>query len=292
MERAPDTILYPFAPHHVSLDGNRLHYIDEGKGEPVVMLHGNPTWSFFYRNLVLGLRDTFRCLALDHMGCGLSDKPQSYDYTLQKHIDNLSRWIDATLPDGERFNLVVHDWGGPIGIGYAARHPERIRRVVVLNTSAFTAGTMPLRIRLCRVPVLGEFLVRGLNAFAGGAAYMTTKTPLAPAVRKGFLLPYDSWANRVAVHKFVMDIPLAPGTATGDVFRETERLLPDALKDKPLLIQWGMRDWCFTPFFLGLWKSCFPVAEADEYDAGHYLLEDAGDVIIPRIRSFLERSLP
>lgn len=284
---------------HLTLaDGNRLHYIDEGTGEPVVMLHGNPTWSFFYRNLIAGLQETqggFRCLALDHMGCGLSDKPQAYDYTLQKHIDNLTEWIDAVLPpatgEGGRFNLVVHDWGGPIGIGYAVRHPERIRRVVVLNTSAFSAGTMPLRIRLCRVPVLGALLVRGLNAFAGGAAYMTTKTPLSPAARKGFLLPYDSWKNRVAVHRFVQDIPLAPGTATGELFRETERLLPEALGNKPLLIQWGMRDWCFTPFFLNLWKERFPRAEADGYDAGHYLLEDAGDVIIPRIRTFLERPL-
>jgi haloalkane dehalogenase len=260
------------------------------------MLHGNPTWSFFYRNLVLGLKDAFRCLALDNMGCGLSDKPQKYEYTLHKHIDNLSRWIETVLPpageDGGKFNLIVHDWGGPIGIGYAARHPERIRRIVVLNTSAFTAGTMPFRIRLCRTPFLGAFLVRGLNAFAGLATRMTTKTPLPPGVRKGFLLPYDSWANRVAVHKFVMDIPLQKDTPAWDVFRKTESLLPHALKDKPMLIQWGMRDWCFTPFFLRLWKERFPDAEADEYDAGHYLLEDAGGAIIPRVRSFLERPLP
>ncbi len=289
--------LYPFTQNRLALDAaNRLHYVDEGNGEPVVMLHGNPTWSFFYRNLILGLKDKFRCLALDHMGCGLSDKPQDYPYTLQKHIDNLSRWIEAVLPpagaEGGAFNLVVHDWGGPIGIGYAARHPERIRRIVVLNTSAFSAGTMPLRIRLCRAPLLGEVLVRGLNAFAGLAARMTTKTPLPPAVRKGFLLPYDSWKNRVAVHRFVMDIPLKPGTETGDVLANTDALLPGALKDKPMLVQWGMRDWCFTPFFLNLWKERFPGAAVDEYDAGHYLLEDAGSEIIPRVRSFLERPLP
>lgn len=286
---------YPFDRRFADVDGRKLHYFDVGSGEPVVMVHGNPTWSFFYRNLAQSLSDRFRCLAPDHIGCGLSDKPEDYPYTLDSHIDNLAAWLDQALPpagaDGGKFNLIVHDWGGPIGMGFAVRHPERIRRVVILNTSAFTAGTMPLRIRVCRAPLLGALLVRGLNGFAGPAARLTTVKPLPEAVRKGFLLPYDSWAHRIAVHRFVQDIPLVRRGATHARFADTEAKLPAALAGKPMLIQWGMRDWCFTPFFLRLWRERFPGAEADEYDAGHYLLEDAGDAIAARVRGFLERPL-
>ncbi len=287
---------YPFDHRYARVNGWNLHYFDVGAGEPVVMVHGNPTWSFFYRNLAKRLSGGFRCLAPDHIGCGLSDKPQKYPYTLDNHIDNLAAWLDQALPpsgeDGGKFNLIVHDWGGPIGIGFAVRHPERIRRIVVLNTSAFTAGAMPWRITLCRVPWLGQALVRGLNAFAGLATRLTTLKPLPKAVRKGFLLPYGSWANRVAVHRFVQDIPLRQRGATYARFVDTDARLPSALAGKPMLVQWGMRDWCFTPYFLRLWRERFPDAEVDEYVAGHYLLEDAGDEIAARVRSFLERPLP
>ncbi|MCC8189760.1 MAG: alpha/beta fold hydrolase, partial [Planctomycetes bacterium] len=170
--------LYPFEPHLHNLDGYSYHYLDEGEGEPVVMVHGNPTWSFFYRNLVLGLRDHYRCLVPDHLGCGLSEKPQDYPYTLENHINNLERWLEEILPpigwNNDRVNLIVHDWGGPIGLGYAMRHPYRIRRVVVMNTSVFTAGDMPTRIKMCRWPLIGEALVRGFNLFAGEATRTTT----------------------------------------------------------------------------------------------------------------------
>lgn len=285
--------LYPYADHFADIGGQQMHYLDVGSGEPVVMLHGNPTWSFFYRHLVDGLADTHRCLVPDHIGCGFSDKPADYRYTMDTHIDNLAAWLDTVLPDGQQFNLVVHDWGGAIGMGYAVRHPERIKRVVILNTSAFIDGTMPLRIKLCRVPGLGAVLVRGFNLFAGLATLMTTVKPLPGAVRKAFVLPYNSWANRIAVHRFVQDIPLASGTKTYDTMKATGEAVPAALSGKPVLVQWGMRDWCFTPFFLNLWKERLPWAEVDEYPtAGHYLLEDEGDAILTRVRAFLERPAP
>ncbi len=290
---------YPFTSRFAQVDGGRMHYLDEGRGEPVVMLHGNPTWSFFYRNLILGLKANFRCLAPDHIGCGFSDKPRDFPYTLSSHIDNLEKWLGAVLPaeaaqtadqgnsDG-RFNLIVHDWGGPIGMGYAVRHPERIKRVVVLNTSAFTVGTMPARIRLCRIPGLGAVLVRGLNLFAGLATLLTTRDPLPGRIRKFFVLPYNSYANRIAVYRFVQDIPLKHEGPTYECLRDLEKRLPAALAGKPALIQWGRRDWCFTPFFLTRWKERFPGAQVDEYDAGHYLLEDEGGAITARIKRFLD----
>ncbi len=288
--------LYPFASRLHDAGGHGYHYLDEGAGEPVVMVHGNPTWSFFYRNLVLGLRDKFRCLVPDHMGCGLSEKPQAYGYSLERHIGNLESWLESVLPpadrEGGRINLVVHDWGGPIGVGYAVRPPERILRLVILHTSVFTAGTMPLRIRLCRWPVIGSFLIRRLNLFSLGAVRMTTLKPLAREVARGFVMPYNSWANRIGVDAFIRDIPLEAGTPTRAAFARIENSVREALAGKPMLIQWGMADFCFTPFFLGLWRQSFPGAEVDELPAGHYLLEDAGDGILARVRAFLERPLP
>lgn len=289
--------LYPFATRLCQVPGGLYHYIDEGEGEPVVMVHGNPTWSFFYRNLAIGLRGRHRCLVPDHIGCGLSDKPRDAgQYTLERHIDNLEAWLEAVLPPvgepGGGINLVVHDWGGPIGLGYAVRHPERIRRVAILNTSAFTEGGMPFAIRLCRQPGLGSLLVRGLNLFSLGGTRFTTLLPLPATVRRGFLLPYNSWTNRVAVHAFVKDIPLEADSPARRILADIEARLAGALYGVPMLIQWGMRDWCFTPFFLGLWRRRFRFAEIDEYEAGHYLLEDAGDKIVPRVRTFFERPLP
>jgi len=285
---------YPFAFRLCDVGGEMYHYLDEGGGEPVVMVHGNPTWSFFYRNIVGGLRNSYRCLVPDHIGCGLSSKPQRYDYTLARHAANLESWLEGVLPapseEGGRINLVVHDWGGPIGLSYAIRHPERIKRVVVLNTSAFTLGTMPLRIMSCRWPVLGEFMVRGLNLFASLATTSTTVKPLAKEVRDGFILPYNSWANRIGVYNFVKDIPLRAGTKTHALFQTLEERIAPLLNSVPLLVQWGMRDWCFTPYFLNIWRERFPRAEIDEYpNAAHYLLEDEGAAILAKIRAFLER---
>src|SRR6476661_3104523 len=129
---------YPFAPHSFTRPHGRMNYLDEGSGDPIIMLHGNPTWSFYYRNLVLALRGSYRCIVPDHIGCGLSDKPAEtlYDYSLKSRIDDLERLVD-TLELTEKITLVLHDWGGMIGMAYAVRHPERIARLVFLNTGAF-----------------------------------------------------------------------------------------------------------------------------------------------------------
>ncbi|MDR1535359.1 MAG: alpha/beta fold hydrolase [Planctomycetota bacterium] len=288
--------LYPFESRLHTLGSLNYHYLDEGEGEPVVMLHGNPTWSFFYRDLILGLRDRHRCLVPDHLGCGLSEKPPDHPYCLENHIANLESWLAGILPleswPGGRFNLVVHDWGGPIGFGYALRNPGRVLRLVVLNTSIFTSGTMPRRIRLCRLPFLGEALVRHLNLFARGAARLTTVRPLSANVRAGYLLPYNSWKNRVGIQAFLRDIPLEIDSPSRRLLRSLGDEAPFRLAEKPMLIQWGMNDWCFTPAFLGIWRQSFPDAKVGEYRAGHYLLEDAGREIVKSVGEFLKGPLP
>lgn len=288
--------LYPFESRLHSIGRWSYHYLDEGEGEPVVMVHGNPTWSFYYRNLVKGLRNQYRCLVPDHMGCGLSEKPKRYDYTLERHIINIEDWLEGVLPppgwNGGRINMIVHDWGGPIGLGYAARHPERIRRLVVLNSWAFASGTVPQRIRMCRWPVVGEYMVRRMNLFAVKAAELCTVKPLDPLVRKYYLMPYNSWNNRIGINGFVRDIPLEPSTPTRRLLGQIEKNL-STFSGIPVLIQWGMKDWCFTSSFLNQWKRNFTGAEVDEYpDAGHYVVEDALPKMLPRLRGFLESPAP
>ena len=280
---------YPFDSHFLDVGGARMHYIDEGNGSPIVFVHGNPTWSFYFRELVKGLRDRYRVIALDHIGCGLSDKPQRYPYTLATHIDNLGRLIEHL--GLESFTLGGHDWGGAIGLGWSVRYPERIRRLIVFNTAAFLGGPMPFRIRVCRWSILGDLLVRGLNGFSRAAVYMacTDRSRMTRQVARGYLLPYDSWANRVGVMRFVRDIPVSPRVSSHAVLRTIEACLPK-LADKPMIVFWGGRDFCFNDSFLGEWQRRFPHAEVHRFaDAGHYVVEDAHERIVPLLRPFLEK---
>jgi haloalkane dehalogenase len=280
---------YPFTPVTVTVaGGHRISCVDEGQGLPVVMLHGNPSWSYLYRRLILGLRGNYRCLAPDHLGCGLSAKPQDYPYRLADHIANLEQVL-AQRGIG-RCVLVVHDWGGAIGMGWAVRNPEKVAGLVVMNTAAFRSHRIPLRIAVCRWPLLGALLVRGLNLFVRGAIHMAVAHPMAPEVAAGFLAPYDSWASRVAVHRFVRDIPLRPGHPSWETLVAVEEGLA-RLTGKPMLLCWGGQDFCFNDEFYQEWRRRFPGAQCHYFpEAGHYLLEDVFPEIEARVRDFL-RSL-
>jgi len=284
----PDVRLeYPFASHTLDLAGGAtMHYLDEGSGPVVLMLHGNPTWSFYYRNLVKELAAAgFRCIVPDHIGCGLSDKPQDYNYTLAQRIEDVEALLDTL--DIEAFSLVAHDWGGAIGCGVAGRRRGAVRKLVLLNTGAFRSKRIPLRIAAIKVPLLGEALVRGLNAFAGLAATMAVEVPLAPAVRRGLLWPYRSWRDRVAVWNFVKDIPLHDGHRSHAALAQVELGLA-RLADKPVLLVWGARDFCFTLRFHERFLEFFPKAESQVYPKlGHYILEDAGSDAWRKIALFL-----
>jgi pimeloyl-ACP methyl ester carboxylesterase len=283
---------YDFTSHFVDIDGKRMHYLDEGAGDTVVMLHGNPNWSYYYRNLIQALRDRYRCLAPDHIGCGLSDKPgdDQYEYSLARRVADLEIWLDRCQATSN-LTLVVHDWGGMIGMAYATRHPERIRRLVVLNTGAFhlpQSRPVPWQLKLARSPI-GGILVRGLNAFSRGAVRScVTRRPMPADVANAYCAPYDSWAHRIAVHRFVQDIPLKSGDRGFELVSEVENRL-ELLKHVPMFIGWGDRDFVFDENFLRQWQTRFPDAELHRYpDCGHYILEDASDELIPLIRQFLD----
>jgi len=272
-----------------------MHYLDEGpRDAPVVlMVHGNPTWSFYYRNLVLALRGRYRCIVPDHIGCGLSDKPaeRDYDYTLAQRISDLGELMRHIAP-AAAVHLVVHDWGGMIGLGWASERPQDVASLVITNTAAFPLPPekkFPTALRLVRTPLLGRVLVLGLNAFAAGAARTAFAKPVAKNIRKAYTGPYDSWANRIATLRFVEDIPLGPGDRAWPIVKATEARLAE-FAHKPCLLAWGEKDFVFDRPFLERWLTLFPGAELHRYpDCGHYLLEDAGPPLIEAIGGFLDR---
>ena len=282
--------LYPFESRFLDLGGVRYHYLDEGRGEPIVMVHGNPTWSFYYRHLIMDLRKEYRVIAPDHIGCGLSDKPQQYEYTLERHIANLEALMEHLAL--KKITLVLHDWGGPIGMGYAVRHPGHVRRFVIFNTVAFWSPHIPLFLRLCRLPFFGPIAIRGLNLFAVVAARVACRhrERMTEEVKAGYLFPYGSYADRIAVLRFVQDIPVNSAHPTFAVLQSIENGLAQFGRH-PMIILWGGKDPVFTAPLLESWKQRFPDAVVKEIaDAGHYVIEDAYERIIPWVREFLEKN--
>jgi haloalkane dehalogenase len=281
--------LYEFHTDFLDVGGHKLHYVDEGpKDAPaMLMLHGNPTWSFYYRNLIRAFSDTHRVVVPDHIGCGRSDKPQDYAYTLDGHVENAKKLVDEL--GLENVTLVVHDWGGAIGMGLALRRPNLAARFVVLNTAAFPSERIPFSIDICRIPGFGALMIRGFNAFARAALMrcVVHKDRLTEDVKAGYLEPYDNWNNRVANLRFVHDIPMKPSHPTYSVLREIGDHLGE-LDDRPMMIAWGGQDFCFDDAFFEEWKKRFPNAEAHYFDdAGHYVLEDAHERIVPLMRRFV-----
>jgi haloalkane dehalogenase len=226
-----------------------------------------------------------RCIVPDHIGMGASEKPERYDYTLATRITDIEALV-ASL-NLKRVHLVVHDWGGAIGFGFAARQPELIGRIVILNTAAFTSPRIPFRIGICKLPLVGPLVVRGANGFAWPATWMAMhRRTLSKVEKQGYLWPYDGWGNRVAVSAFVQDIPLRPSHPSWKTLQAVEQRLA-AFRDQPALVIWGGRDFCFNDHFLTRWREILPGAEVHRLaDAGHYVLEDAREEVVPRIAGF------
>lgn len=277
----------------MKINGLSYHFLDQGTGDPVVMLHGNPTWSFYFRNLVKGLSSQFRIIVPDHIGCGLSDKPdiRQYDYRLRSRVNDLENLLDH-LGINKKITLVLHDWGGMIGMAYALRHPERIHRFVIMNTAAFLlpdGKVLPIRLRLIRnIKPFATLAVLGLNIFAFGALFMASYKGLRKDVKSGLIAPYNSWNSRIATLKFVQDIPVREKDPSYRLAKYVDDNLY-RLRHIPMLILWGEHDFVFDMDFLLEWRHRFPDAKAVTFkDAGHYVLEDASDEIIPIVKNFLK----
>ena len=288
---------YPFTPKQFEVrPGLSLSYLDEGPrdGEVVVMLHGNPSWSYYWRNLVSRLSDKYRCIVPDHIGMGFSDKPadRDYDYTLQSRVDDVGALLNHLGITGP-VTLAVHDWGGMIGFGWALTHAEQVKRLVITNTAAFPlpfAKKMPWQLSLGRDSRFGAFLIRAFNAFSGGASHIGVEKKMPVDVRRAYVSPYDSWANRISTVRFMQDIPLHPGDKAWALVESAGQKLPQ-FADRPVFIGWGLKDFVFDKHFLAGFTRALPKAEVTAFeDAGHYVLEDKAAELVPAIRAFLDRN--
>lgn len=287
MSSAPNTLawintdLYPFEAKSHTLPMGTMRYVDEGTGDPIVMVHGNPVWSFVYRKLIMGLRSTNRCIAPDHIGFGQSDKPADWSYLPADHAANLAHLLDSL--DLQNITLVVNDWGGPIGLAYAIANPQRIKRLVILNTWMW--------------PVQDDWYYRGFSGFMGGA------------VGKRLIRHYNFFARSVVaraygdrkkltkeIHRHYLEALPTPDSRKGSwvfprqIIGSTDWLAAlwnqrERLADKPALIVWGMKDIAFRAKELERWKGLFPQATVVTFeDGGHYIQDEHGEDIVRLIK--------
>ena len=286
--------LYPFRSRFVTVgrgtatggtQGHRMHYVDEGSGPVVVCLHGNPTWGFLFRNLIAALRDDFRVIVPDHIGCGLSDQPGDVCFRAGDRIGHLEDLL-AELGVG-RFSLVMHDWGGPLGTGLAVRRPADVERLVYFNTTLAEMALLPGMIRRAAAPVIGRLLTQDTMQFLKLLFFDEEGAKLAPEIKEGYHRPYRTRDSRRAIWGFVRDIPFSPSHPTAPLMADMVARLP-SLAAKPVKIIWGMKDPCFHPGILRQVAARFPQAEVVRVpDASHLVLEDAPGRSIAAVREFL-----
>ncbi len=284
---------FPFEPHYVELDSFQMHYVDVGEGDPLVLLHGDPTWGYLYRRFLPSLSKYARCIVPDHMGMGKSGVPEiPYPYRLRHHIDNLETLIlRLELRD---ITLVVHDWGGPVGLGFAIRHPSRLKRLILMNTWAFArwpGGPLPRLIELIRSP-RGEAFIMGKNGYVKPALMGTTahSNHLTETVLNAYLAPFRTPESRRALLCWSRDIPV---TASDESYAEMQQIENGLTQFQhiPVLLVWGMQDPVLPPAVLRMWQQLYPHATTHELEeASHFLQEDAPERIIQAIKRFLEVS--
>jgi haloalkane dehalogenase len=288
---------WTYEPRWFDSPDGRMHYVDEGPrdGTPVVMLHGNPTWGYLYRNFIGPLVEAgHRAIVPDHLGFGRSDKPDDASrYTIDRHVLRLEGLLESL--DLHDAIVVPQDWGGPIGLSWAAHHPERVARLFILNTYAHRPRgkvPLPLPVRLFRAPLVGEVMVKGLDLFKRAFLFragVMHRERLTPTVKRAYLAPHPTWSSRTPILVFPRQIPSGPTGPVADLTGELEQLLEQHFRAKPVMIAWAMKDLAFPPEMLEqLWLKTFPDAEVMRIpDAGHYLQEDAYERIVPALLRFV-----
>lgn len=279
-----DRAAYPFAEHYLDVDGGRMHYVDEGEGEPILFVHGTPVWSFVYRHLIAALSREHRCIAPDHIGFGLSEKPAGWAYSVEAHARNLAALVERLgLRD---ITLVVHDLGGPIGLSFAEARPDLVRRLVISNTLLWPmqgefAG--PPIARLFGGPI-GRFLYLRLNASARNLIPIVygDRAKLTPAIHRQYIAPFPRPDDRHGMFAFARLIA-SGATALAPLWERRAAIL-----DKPALLIWGMKDPAFPPKFLARWRELLPQAAVLELpESGHFVQEEAPAELVGAIRRFI-----
>jgi haloalkane dehalogenase len=280
-----DRAAYPFAHRSLELNaGHRIHYVDEGAGDTILFVHGTPTWSFEWRHLIGALAPSHRCIALDHLGFGLSDRPHNASYTPEAHARRLDEFVAKLgLRD---ITLVVHDFGGPIGLPLALETPGRVRRLVVINSWmwSFTGDRNMKRASRIAGGALGRFLYRWLNVslrVITPSAY-ADRRKLTREIHAQYLAPFrDRWARGAVLW------PLAHALLGSSAHYDRLWTLRDRLAAIPTAIIWGMRDPAFKPYMLDRWITAARNARVTRLDAGHWPHEEEPEAVIAAIREFV-----
>ncbi|RMD84298.1 MAG: alpha/beta fold hydrolase [Candidatus Dadabacteria bacterium] len=282
----PYSDLLPFESHFAEIEGYKMHYIDEGEGDAVILVHGNPTWCFYFRELIGKLKDSFRVIAPDHIGCGLSEHPPAR-FRAKDRVRHLEALLD--MLGLESYSFVMHDWGGPIGTSVALNNVDKVNRLVYLNTTLTETESLPTVIKLAARPIPGRFMTRHTKYFLKLATTpglgITKKLP--KKVRKGYFYPYRRRRDREAIWNFVDDIPFHPEHPSFSDMQAIGESI-SALGEKPVKIIWGLKDPCFHEEMLSKVVSLFPQADVTELPkASHLVLEDEGDKVCSLILDFL-----
>jgi len=275
---------FPFAPRYVEVGGLRTHYLDEGMGEPILLLHGEPTWSFLYRSMIPPLRARFRCVAPDYVGFGRSDKLTDVSaYTFAFHSDWLERFVDGLgLAD---LTLVVQDWGGPLGLRYATRHPDRVTRLVVLNTGLMSGEAETLSPGLLK---WREYALRTPDLPVGQVIRRSAvdRERISPAIVAAYDAPFATLESKAGPRAFPALIPTTPEAPGASEMRETR----EALRSwrKPALICFSDSDPVFSPAVGRAFADLIPAARFSSIaGAGHFLQEEKGPEIAAKILDFV-----
>lgn len=284
-----DRAAYPFEPHYFEVDGVRMHYVDEGQGEPLLMLHGTPAWSFLYRDLIKALAPNYRCIAPDHLGFGLSDKPEQADYQPKDHARRLRALIEHLgLQD---LTLIVHDFGGPIGLSYAVEQPGNIRSLVLFNTWMWSLQGEPvveLASRTSGGPI-GTFFFRQLNFEARVVfkAVWGDRSKLSARLHQQYIKPFPLPSDRQAMWILAHEL-LYSSKWYEELWKQREQI-----KDIPTLLLWGLKDPLFKKRHLARWQELFARAQAVTFpQAGHFVQEEERDKIGLIVSQFLKNQKP
>lgn len=263
-----------------------MHYIDEGSGPVIVMLHGNPTWCFYFRRLIAALRENYRVIVPDYIGCGLSDHP-AVSFRATERIEQVSELLEKI--GVQRFSLLMHDWGGPIGTGVAVRDPSRIEKLVYLNTTLTEVEALPFIIKASASRWIGKYLTQTTPRFLKVTTQWGVAKKLPREIKAGYFFPYQTKESRRAIWDFVQDIPFDSDHRSYSELLEIASKIP-SLQNKPVKIIWGLKDPCFHRGMLAKVTGHFPKASVLEIpDASHLVLEDAPEIVEAAVKEFFAK---
>lgn len=273
---------FPYQSRFFQVGRQKIHYIDEGFGPVVLMMHSCPFWSFEFRALIADLSRDHRVIAMDQMGFGLSDKPEDYDYRLETHANHVDSFVHAL--GLKKFSMILHGRGATIGMAYAVRHPDDISGFVTFNAQAFSEFTLPFGLQICRLKWIGAKILMLLNIFGRDIKH------LPPEVREKYIDPVPGVNCRLPLQRFIEDIPCVPEDLSAQTMFTIENALW-LLLEKPACIIWAEKDWLYKKSDRDRWRKYFPKAEYHTLkDAGRCITEDAPGEINGIVRDFLTRN--